>query len=66
MEFYLYKITTKRSSVWGANKPKPVYYIAESKECARIWADTNLATGLCVSKIICLGRQIGAHIYVAL
>lgn len=60
---YLYRISTKRTNVWSNKDPKPVYFVADSKEAAEAWAVANLASGLSVAKITRLARQIGGHVF---
>lgn len=63
MEKYLYRISTKQTDVWSRVTPKPVYFVASSKQEAAAWAVENLAKGLSVSKITRLARQVGGHIF---
>lgn len=65
MDMYLYKISTKQTDVWSSKEPKPVYFVADSKETAEKWAVANLASGLSVAKVTRLARQIGGHVFAA-
>ena len=65
MEKYLYRISTKRTDVWSRKEPKPVYFVAESKEAAAKWAVENLAEGLSAAKVTRLARQIGGTVFAA-
>jgi hypothetical protein len=66
MEKYLYRITTKKTDVWSNEKPKPLYFVASSKDVAEKWANENLVNGLTVSKITRLARQLGGHVFAGL
>ncbi len=66
MDKYLYKISTKRSDVWSSITPKPVYFVAESKEQAYEWATKNISSGLSIAKITRLAVQVGVHVFAAL
>ena len=64
MDRYLYRISTKRADVWSNKKPKPVYFVAESKEAVEVWARANLAEGLAVARVTQLARQVGGTVFV--
>lgn len=66
MDKYLYRITTKKTDVWSKKEPKPVYFVAESKEQAEQWAAKNLQEGLSVAKVTRLAVQVGGHVFTAL
>jgi hypothetical protein len=66
MDKYLYRITTKQTDVWSTKDPKPVYFVAESKEAAWKWATANLQSGLSVAKVTRLAVQVGGHVFTAL
>ena len=66
MDKYLYRISTKRTDVWSNKNPKPIYFVAGSKESVEAWAVANLSNGLSVSKITRLARQVGGHVFVAI
>lgn len=61
---YLFRISTKQTNVWSRKEPKSVYFVAENKEAALKWANTNLKEGLSVSKVTCLGEQVGTYVFV--
>ena len=63
MTNYLFRISTKRSSVWSNKNPKPVYYVCKTKEDAMKWAEKYLQEGLSVSRITRLAVQSGGHIF---
>lgn len=63
---YLYRISTKRTDVWSRKEPKPVYFVAESKEAALQWANRNLQDGLSVSKITRLAEQVGGSVFIGM
>ena len=65
MQKYLYRISTKRTDVWSTKTPKPVYFVAESKEAAGAWSVEHLAIGLSVSKITRLASQVATHVFTA-
>ena len=63
---YLYRISTKQTNVWSRKEPKPVYFVAQSKEAALEWANRNLQEGLSVSKISRLAEQVGGGVFVGI
>jgi len=63
---YLYRISTKRTNVWSRKEPKPVYFVARSKEEALEWANMHLQEGLSVSKISRLAEQVGGVLFVGI
>ena len=65
MENYLYRISTKKADVWSNADPKPVYFVAASKEAAEKWATESLKSGLAVHRVTRLARQVGGHVFVA-
>ena len=66
MDEYLYRISTKRTNVWSNRKPKPVYFVARSKEAAEEWANKNLHDGLSVAKVTRLAVRIGGVVFTGL
>jgi hypothetical protein len=66
MDKYLYRITTKKTDVWSNKTPKPVYFVADSKEQVERWANANLQSGLSTAKITRLAVQVGGHVFTAL
>lgn len=64
MELNLYRISTMKKNAWSNEKPKPVYFVAHSKEAAKSWADENLKDGLTVKAVTKLARQIAGHVFV--
>lgn len=60
---HLFRISTKKSSVWSDRKPKPVYYVATSKEDAKKWAEQNLKEGLSVRAISKLAKQLAPNVF---
>lgn len=64
MSQYLYRISTKVDSVWSRATPKPVYFVANTKEQATKWAETNLKPGLVVGKVTRLAEQVGGTVFV--
>ena len=63
MERYLFRISTKKTDAWSRKDPKPVYFVAKTKEEAKEWADKNLADGLSVASVSKLAVQLAAHVY---
>ena len=55
---FLYRVSTKKTDGWSRKEPKPVYFVARSKQEAEQWANEHLVEGLSVSKVTCLGEQI--------
>jgi hypothetical protein len=62
----LYRISTKKTDVWGNKTPKPIYFVCRDKEAARKYAEENLAEGLSVSKITKLAKQVGTYVFTAI
>lgn len=63
MNHYLFKISTKRESIWSRVTPRPVYLVTRSKEAAEVWALENLVGGLVAAKITRLGVQVGNSVF---
>ena len=64
MNKYLYRISTKRDTVWSRSNPKPIYFVANSKEDAIKWAESNLQNGLAVAKVICLAEAVAGSVFI--
>ena len=60
---YLFKISLARKDVWTNIKPRPIYFIARSKEDAMLWAENHIKDGLVISKITRLAEAYGGDFF---
>lgn len=63
MNKYLFRISLAKKDAWSTGKPRPVYFVARSKEDAVLWAEQNIKGGLIVSKITRLAVQVGGEVF---
>ena len=60
---YLFKISLAKKDVCTNIKPRPIYFIAKSKEDAMLWAENHIKDGLVLSKITRLAEAYGGDFF---